>query len=279
MDMEEVKREVKGGKVIEAKRLQTYKAGTKAESLSVMITFEKTLPAEVRMGWINFKVREFIPQPIRCYKCQRMGHTASQCKGKQRCVKCGGDHEWEKCEKDTKPKCCNCGGEHSAAYAGCTVIKQAKEVQRYKIVNKVSYAEAARSVGEIHGKAPASRPIEIQTHMAEIQNDAPSISSAMSRKPRTPRSPPSAAKQQPQQLPQPQPCTHKCKINENTLIVDKKKFVMFMCNIVNVVLEHKGKSDKIRAVVAAAKEFLEMKDIQATEIDAMMRPRDDLDDV
>lgn len=40
-----------------------------------------------------------------------------------------------------------CDGEHSAAYGSCMVQKQTKEVQRYRIVNKVSFAEALRSVG------------------------------------------------------------------------------------------------------------------------------------
>ena len=104
------------------------------------------------MGWINYKVREYIPQPLRCFKCQRMGHTIQQCKWKQRCAKCGGEHDYGKCTKDAKLKCCNCGGEHSAAYAGCVVQKQAKEVQRYKIVNKVSNAEAVKSVAAIESK-------------------------------------------------------------------------------------------------------------------------------
>lgn len=58
-----------------------------------------------------------------------MGHTAQQCKWKQRCAKCGGEHDYGKCNKDAKLKCCNCGGEHSAAYAGCVVQKQAKDTR------------------------------------------------------------------------------------------------------------------------------------------------------
>ena len=31
--------------------------------------------SEIHIG-LNYKVREYIPQPLRCFKCQRMGHTA-----------------------------------------------------------------------------------------------------------------------------------------------------------------------------------------------------------
>ena len=97
---------------------------------------------------INYRVREYIPAPIRCYKCQRIGHIAQQCHGKQRCAKCGGEHEYGKCEKGAKMRCCNCGGEHSAAFGGCAVQIKAKEVQKYKIINNVSYAEALKKVND-----------------------------------------------------------------------------------------------------------------------------------
>ncbi|XP_037536589.1 cyclin-H [Nematolebias whitei] len=37
-------------------------------------------------------IMPYIPPPLRCYKCQRYGHIAAVCKGKQRCAKCGADH-------------------------------------------------------------------------------------------------------------------------------------------------------------------------------------------
>lgn len=99
------------------------------------------------MGYMSYDVRVFIPAPFRCFKCQRMGHNAGQCKGKQRCARCGGDHEYGKCGQDMKVKCCNCGDEHSAAFGGCPVQRQAREVQKYKLTF-LSYADAARQVKE-----------------------------------------------------------------------------------------------------------------------------------
>lgn len=43
-------------------------------------------------------------------------------------------------------KCCNCGGEHSSAYRGCKASKRATEVQRIKISQGITYAEAAKKV-------------------------------------------------------------------------------------------------------------------------------------
>ena len=83
---------------------------------------------------------------MRCFKCQRFGHLAAQCRGKLRCAKCGSEHEYGQCGDNTELKCCNCGGQHSVAYGGCVKQKEAKEVQKYKITHKVSYAEAIKNI-------------------------------------------------------------------------------------------------------------------------------------
>ena len=59
---------------------------------------------------------------------------------------CGEDHDYGLCGEGVDPKCCNCGGSHSAAYIDCVIQQKAQEIQRYKVVNQVSYAEAVREV-------------------------------------------------------------------------------------------------------------------------------------
>lgn len=43
---------------------------------------DKNHPKSVKIGYINYSAREYIPKPLGRCKCQRMGHTAQQCKGK-----------------------------------------------------------------------------------------------------------------------------------------------------------------------------------------------------
>lgn len=57
MSMEDVKNEIQGGNVIEAKRFQMNKGGVKSDSMTVLLVFEKIMPTEVQMGWIKYKVR------------------------------------------------------------------------------------------------------------------------------------------------------------------------------------------------------------------------------
>ncbi len=85
MSMEDVKNEIQGGNVTEAKRLQMNKGGIKSDSLSVLLVFEKIMPTEVQMGWIKYKVREYIPQPLRCFKCREWDIQHNSVNGNKMC--------------------------------------------------------------------------------------------------------------------------------------------------------------------------------------------------
>ena len=83
MSTVDIKEHLKGGRMIEAKRLISRKEGQRSESLSVLLRFEKVIPGNVQRGFLSFNVREFVPSVVRCFKCQRMGHVAVQCKVKK----------------------------------------------------------------------------------------------------------------------------------------------------------------------------------------------------
>nr|CAH7749406.1 unnamed protein product [Callosobruchus chinensis] len=76
--------------------------------------------------------------------CQQIGHVAERCEKEQLCV-CGRPpHEGSPCEEPKK--CVNCEGSHSAIYKGCPVYKEEAVIQKVKVMEKVSYAEAKRKV-------------------------------------------------------------------------------------------------------------------------------------
>ncbi len=145
--LEDLKSNIRGGKVIEIKRLQTRKGGERVDSLSILLVFqERVLPDKVRVGYMSYNVRAYVPPPLRCYKCQKYGHIADGCKGKQKCGKCGGEHEYGKCEDGAEIKCANCGGAHMVTYGGCEVRKRAVEIQQIIRNKDISYADAVKVV-------------------------------------------------------------------------------------------------------------------------------------
>jgi hypothetical protein len=56
----------------------------------------KSLPNEISVGYSIYLVRVYVPGVMRCFKCQRLGHRVSDCRGAMRCVRCGGSHGFDK---------------------------------------------------------------------------------------------------------------------------------------------------------------------------------------
>ncbi|XP_049912384.1 uncharacterized protein LOC126397555 [Epinephelus moara] len=132
-DLGRLRENIKGGTVTNVRRLKTWRLGEKVDSMSVLLEFnEGKLPDSVFVGFMRYNVREYVPPPLRCYKCQKYGHIAAYCKGKQVCGRCGGEHEFGKCEPGAKLKCSNYGGDHSVVYRECEARKKAKEIQQTK---------------------------------------------------------------------------------------------------------------------------------------------------
>lgn len=86
---------------------------------------------------------------MRCYRCQRFGHSGECCAYISRCVLCGENHDSNECinsfktlkeknEETPIPKCVNCNEiGHAASYQGCPAYLKYKE-------KKTSYSERAR---------------------------------------------------------------------------------------------------------------------------------------
>ncbi len=60
---------------------------------------------------------------VRCYSCQRFGHTASTCVYFERCINCSGSHT-HTCS--LPPRCSNCNGEHKSDSKLCPTFLNLK---------------------------------------------------------------------------------------------------------------------------------------------------------
>lgn len=81
--------------------------------------------------WENIKKRDI----TQCTRCQRFGHSASNCNMEFRCVKCGKSHQPGQCEiKTDDPReslfCILCGKNgHPASYRNCPIFKKREELK------------------------------------------------------------------------------------------------------------------------------------------------------
>jgi len=93
-------------------RFKSSDSSEMKESKSVFLQFTTAdLPGEVKIGYLFFHVKQYVPRPLWCFKCNRYEHVAIHCQGKLHCSICGCKHKYNECSA-AAPKCPNCGGGH-----------------------------------------------------------------------------------------------------------------------------------------------------------------------
>ncbi|GBN90272.1 hypothetical protein AVEN_140795-1 [Araneus ventricosus] len=94
---------------------------------------------------MRLSVRTYIPNPLRCFQCQRFGHSKTSCRGTLTCARCAEvGHGSTDCTR--AEKCVNCKGEHTSFSRNCSSWKQEKEIISTKIKKQISYQEARKLV-------------------------------------------------------------------------------------------------------------------------------------
>ncbi|XP_055936892.1 uncharacterized protein LOC129966489 [Argiope bruennichi] len=75
----------------------------------VLTSNSPKLPDSIKAGYMKLIVRPYVPNPLRCFKCQRFGHSKANCRGALTCALCAAaGHESNECSQ--KEKCVNCKG-------------------------------------------------------------------------------------------------------------------------------------------------------------------------
>src|SRR3989442_710771 len=120
-------------KAISAKRLLSKMIPNtdRTPSENVVLSYYCNPPKVVSIGFKLFKTKIFIPQPLRCWNCQRYGQSQKACNGKTTCPRCAQNHKFEDCKirvdivnettaqiVNSSLRCANCQQAHSAAYRG-----------------------------------------------------------------------------------------------------------------------------------------------------------------
>lgn len=116
---------------------------------TVILDFGTTpTPDEITLFFQTHIVHPYIRQPTRCYKCQKFGHGANDCRASHsKCPHCAEEnHKYENCpNKKSKPVCVNCGEGHSAAYRGCRAYVEAKDIEKVRTQLKCTYSQAVKA--------------------------------------------------------------------------------------------------------------------------------------
>ncbi|CAF3428395.1 unnamed protein product [Rotaria socialis] len=162
---EEIKSEIVSGnpdiQVSKVDRFLSKVNNTAIPTKTVRIDFQDNLPNHVYMFYRRYKVVQFVPKPVRCFRCQLFGHMHLQCKLKsqqQRCAKCGLDHKEADCTPEVVLFCSNCRGNHPTYSKDCPAFIEAKLVSKISVRHSIRYSDAVKIVHN-QTRERSSRPL------------------------------------------------------------------------------------------------------------------------
>ena len=106
--------ELKDQGVVWLHRVTVKKGGEVIPTNTFFITFNSPeLRTEIKVGYLGIKVDLFVSNTLRCFNCNRFGHTSSGCKTTAKCVRCGQERHEEECEGPQH--CSNCSRPHASS--------------------------------------------------------------------------------------------------------------------------------------------------------------------
>ncbi|XP_064469544.1 uncharacterized protein LOC135384263 [Ornithodoros turicata] len=159
--------------VFDARRIIIRREGKEIPTPHVVLTFELyKLPSSTKAGYVSCPVRPYVPNPRRCFKCQRFGHGSQVCRGQAVCPKCAEtNHTSDSCQNALK--CANCQGGHAVYSRSCPRWQEEKQILKVKAEQKITYRAAKAQVefqrkstfSEVvrRGVAPLRVSVETQT--------------------------------------------------------------------------------------------------------------------
>ena len=100
---------------------------------------------KIKIGYDPVELELYIPNPRRCFKCQRYRHGQNTCRLEQVCPKCGTKgHDYANCPND--PHCLYCGQNHACTYTKCPMFILEKKIVEENARNHLPFPEAEKKV-------------------------------------------------------------------------------------------------------------------------------------
>jgi len=138
--------------VTEARRIfVTRTNGTKAATNTIILTFNTpTPPSNITICYEIFEVEPYIPNPLRCARCQQYGHHHTRCNTSKPaiCAICGqpGHTSTPLTPCKLPPSCLHCKGQHATYSKDCPTWLKEKVVVTLKTKLNISFPQARKRV-------------------------------------------------------------------------------------------------------------------------------------
>ena len=141
--------------VTKIKRISIRKGEQRIQTNTYIQAFNKPrTPIEVKIGYCLERVEQYVPAPLRCFKCQKYGHHRKACWGRQTYAKCG-EKDPNHVEKDCLKEItfAHCRQDHPAYTRSFAVYQNEKEIIEVKHKRNFSFLEARRIVRSYMGES------------------------------------------------------------------------------------------------------------------------------
>nr|CAH7725245.1 unnamed protein product [Callosobruchus chinensis] len=164
----EIMEELKSEGVIKVQRIKVKNDSALHDTPNHILTFNcPTSPTKIKCAMYRLEVRQYVPPPVRCFKCQRYGHTSMSCQEEQICV-CGKKlHVGNPCSQPVQ--CINCNGPHVATSKICPKYKTEAAIQKIIATEKLSYLKPKERL--------SSPPPNRTYHMHKLLKGSPMMKS------------------------------------------------------------------------------------------------------
>ncbi|GBM48863.1 hypothetical protein AVEN_36920-1 [Araneus ventricosus] len=154
--------EIRDENVCAARRINIRRDGQLIPTQHVVLTFQTPpLPKSIKVGYTSCKLRPYIPNPLRCFKCQRYGHSQQSCRGTDPvCGKCAESGHEINVSTFESVRSTNCFGLHAASSKSCPIWIFEKEVIAVKMKRNITFPEARQIVKNRTPKVGVPTPLQ-----------------------------------------------------------------------------------------------------------------------
>ena len=97
---------------------------------------------------IQYETTPYVPQPLRCHRCQKFGHTKTNCRTLEKdqvCFICAQVHVDKDARCKEKALCANCRGPHVASSMECPAYKQEKAMKTESVEKRCAPVQVMRN--------------------------------------------------------------------------------------------------------------------------------------
>ena len=114
------------------------KNGELVPTSTLFLTFDSPeFLKEIKVGYLRVKVELFVPNPLKCFNCNRFGLAIQTLDARQQSVSDVQKRSKHDGECDGPPTCPICSGPHAASAKNCPVWQTEKEIQRVRVEKRI----------------------------------------------------------------------------------------------------------------------------------------------